>query len=76
MKMWGLITYHAHDNHDVDYGTPHSLSNMFSPAHWGSLEILAPLKTNKQKNQNKKKPKNQPPQKKTPKKLTGLFRQK
>lgn len=28
-KMWDLTTYHPHDNHDGDYGTPPKLSNMF-----------------------------------------------
>lgn len=42
--MWVLITYRPHDNHDDDYGTPPQLSNMFSPGHWGTLEMLAPFK--------------------------------
>lgn len=42
--MWDLITCHPHDNHDGDYGTPPKLSNMFSPAHWSTLEMVVPFK--------------------------------
>lgn len=45
--MWVLTTYHPHNKRDGDYGTPPTLSNMFSPALWSTLECLLHLKKKK-----------------------------